>query len=287
MAEAMYARAWYANIPRLTGTQEGQLPFKPIPFLTSAKIFGNKPLRQNLKEFVEKRQVWVDEQLAHLHKASEKLRSYGDSNRLEAHHRYLVNSLAEEQMESEVIGIQNRLAEFESQEGAIGGWSCSGAWYLGVVSSGGNTNVGWSIVEEALDPRRVEERATLGAGLPASASFYRDHSSKEVHGLRGITFGDMQNRFFRRTRSRETVLGIGMPSEPSFLVDESLLSLCREMPEMLNDLVRRILGSERSRPSEKQPNRYKDFIRREVQQLFEAVGREEAESLVDPSAAKH
>jgi hypothetical protein len=139
------------------------------------------------------------------------------------------------------------------------------------VSSGGNTNVGWSIVEEALDSRRIEKRAMLGAGLPASASFYTDHSNRAVPGLGTVTFGDLGNRFFRRTRSRETVLGIGQSANGELPIDESLLALCREMPEMLNDLVRRILRNEKSRPSERMPLRYKDFIQGEVSRLYDAI----------------
>jgi hypothetical protein len=150
---------------------------------------------------------------------------------------------------------------------APGGWSCTGAWYLGVVSNGGNTNLGWSIVEDAIDPRRVAARALSGAGLSPYASFYSDHARQPVPYLHRINFGRLQHEFAGRTRHRESALGIGLGDPPQSDASFSVVDLCRELPEMLSELVRRVLRDDRSNAKHTAP----DFVRGEIERVLNVI----------------
>jgi hypothetical protein len=134
------------------------------------------------------------------------------------------------------------LEKVSSNRGHRVGYCCSGAWYLGVVSAGGNTNLGWSVVQEALNPRRVEERAFCGAGLPPSVTFYRDHGSKPVPFIADMTFNHLASSLFGQARSRESALGIGITKD----LPPGALRACREMPEILHCLVLNVLGDPQS-----------------------------------------
>ena len=204
-ARALYTRAWYANLPELLslGTVGGATPeFQPVPFLTSAPQGDGGRTRQQLLRYVARRHKGLRQAHAAL------LRQWKGGG----HHvdRVALHETLQECAE-DLERIERRCAEIEAgAAGAIGGWSCSGAWYLGVVSTGGNANFGWSIVQEALGPSWVEKRAFGGAGLPPLRSFYRHFDGVEVPGLKGTSFGALEREFFGRTRARESALGIGI-----------------------------------------------------------------------------
>lgn len=147
---------------------------------------------------------------------------------------------------------------------------CCGAWYLGVLSSGGNASLGWSIVLEALDSRRVRERALAGAGLPAMESFYRLYGDRPVPFLHGVTFEKLRKAFFRQARSRMLAFGLGSPPGDGNVARRARMDVLYSMPEALHELVMRVLADRRSHPEK--GNAARTFIRAQVARVFQGAG---------------
>lgn len=257
-AKAAYSRVWYANIPNLLSLNKNQATaFRPVPFFTSAAQFmeHSGKLRQFMRQCLDR---------------AEALRGIHAQRNDGAMSPY-PERLADFAVLQEVLLNKERFArrQLELSDGdggarPIHGWSCCGAWFLSVLSSGGNADLGWSVVQEALDPRRIEERAFAGAGLPALATFYRQHGNSPVPGLQDTTFGSLEQDFFGRVRPRETVLGMGLPGAAE-MPDSRALDYMSSLPEVLHGLVMGVLASPESDPRHENCQR---FIRSEVERLF-------------------
>lgn len=127
---------------------------------------------------------------------------------------------------------------------------CCGAWCLGVLSSGGNANLGWSIVMEALDRRRIRDRALDGAGLPVSKAFYRLYGDEDVPFLDATTFNDLKADFFPKAQSRMLAFGLGTPSESEGQPTVPDIETLSAMPERLHSLVMNVLADSRWAPED-------------------------------------
>jgi len=88
-----------------------------------------------------------------------------------------------------------------------GGWSCSGAWYTGVLRSGRSVGPGWIIAGELADEARAERRAYCGAGFAASESFYVRHGHRQVPDIPTATFGKLRREYYLRARHRYDAFG--------------------------------------------------------------------------------
>jgi len=160
--------------------------------------------------------------------------------------------------------------------------SCSGEWYLGVLSSGGNANLGWSIVMEALDPRRVRDRAFKGAGLPPTKSFYLRYGDQPVPNLEETTFADLDGLVFEQTQSRMLAFGLGAKDSDGNPIKPADMDILSTMPEVLHDLVMRVLGDPKSHPDE--GDNARKFVRDEVRKILQWSHVKQYES--DKTAAK-
>jgi hypothetical protein len=259
-ARSVYVRAWYANVPALAADAARPPPLRPIEFLTSGQFAAGRlaDVRDRLIASERMREASFREKSARLAREQQSQTAYQD---------VLATAALRQEVDRGLAAAGRRIQELKN--GKVGGWSCSGAWYLGVVSSGGNTNLGWSIVQEALDQRRIADRAMRGAGLPPTTSFYRDNRDAFVPGLTDVTFGRMESFFFGRTRRRELALGLGLGAQPTQPIQAGVVRLCREMPELLHALVIRILGDDRSNPDNAGSE---GFIRDEVGRVFSQIG---------------
>lgn len=93
-----------------------------------------------------------------------------------------------------------------------GGWTCSGAWYTGVLRSGRSVNPGWIIAYELADAARVRERAYAGAGLPPTRSFYEINSHRQIPDIPSTTFHVLREQHFPKARHRYDAFGFDNPS---------------------------------------------------------------------------
>jgi len=154
-------------------------------------------------------------------------------------------------------------------EGAATAHCCCGAWYLGVLSSGGNANLGWSVAFQALEPQRVRDRATKGAGLPPLESFYTFYGDQKVKFLHETTFKELKETFYPAARSRTGAFDLmkeqtgegGKVSTP-----RARTRKFAAMPEVLRDLVMRILNNPKSHPKEGDGAR--EHVRKELERLL-------------------
>jgi KaiC/GvpD/RAD55 family RecA-like ATPase len=262
-ARAIYTRVWYANVPNLIDRDKNRnITFMPVAFLTS--------LLQFQPQFVSELK-FLQDRLDNAEKRYSKLESEANDLFTPGHgHRYperMADFAVLHQVWENKRRLQERQRELKkSSQKGLPGWSCCGAWFLGVLSSGGNANLGWSLVQEATDPRRVEERALAGAGLPPLEPFYKRHARRAVPGLQNTTFGYLEQNFFGRIRPRETVLGIGLPGVAA--PDSLAIDCLSILPEVLHGLVMSVLGDERSNPESRE---YKVFIQQEVERVFEQI----------------
>jgi len=264
-AEAIYTRVWYANVPNLMEKDQNRnIAFRPIPLFTSSLRFRRefKQERAFLVDCVRKAEGRFEQEKT----SALGLFAPGSGNPYPEH---AADFATLHQVMENLDRVRQRREELERhhQGGRLAGWSCCGAWFLGVLSSGGNANLGWSIVQEAMDPRRVEERALAGAGLPALEMFYRQHGNVAVPGLQDTSFGQIERNFFGRIRPRETALGIGLPGEAN-QPDPRALDFLSSLPEVLHSLVMCVLGDGRSDPNGSE-GAYREFIRAEVTRVFE------------------
>ena len=260
-SKALYTRVWYANVPAISQLAGGAT-WEPMPFLMASG--ASATLRA---EFVSRMTAFIRKRIAEVIPVVKQQYPEVARGAATSYSEFLAARNAQTEETSRKMRLEERKAELELVDGPCPGYSCSGAWYLGVISDGGNTNLGWSVVQEALNPRRVEERAFSGAGLPSSLSFYRDHGNKPVPLLNGITFGSLERSFFGRVRSRGSALGMGVNEKSTSKVSE----VFRELPEMLHNLVMNVLGDERSNPRLDGAEAARAFIEWEVAIVFEHI----------------
>lgn len=238
-SNSLFARAWYANVPTLV-QHAGDTQWKAIPFFTSGR---HPPLTTDNKALVSDRLAEIVSRKAKSHIPPAAPNAEEQENEKHQHGyptHQLRKSLAWQAAMSKAQAA--RVSEVEILRHHRVGFCCSGTWYLGVVSAGGNSNLGWSVVQEALNPRRIEERALNAGGFSPSVSFYHDHGRKPVPHISNMTFDDCATALFGRVRSRESALGFGITSD----LPTGILSACREMPEILQCLVRNVLSNPRS-----------------------------------------
>jgi hypothetical protein len=276
-AQAAYARVWYANLANMQTYlgKDASSPWKPIPFLTSAYQYS-PGFGEEQRAMVR----WVEDAETALKTpqpqriASQRGRDDGpaDPSYVRAYEDHIRAKHLNVQL-ARIARRRHELRDWKEGGAPIHGWACSGAWYLGVLSGGANANLGWSVIKEALDPRRVERRAFSGAGLPASYEFYQRHSSRRVPGLADTTFGYLHSHLLGRLRSREEALHIarcgGYGSDRQQRPPR--ISLLSQMPEAIYGLVMAVLDDPRFRTTDKNPfiskkNRRK--LRQEIATLF-------------------
>lgn len=147
---------------------------------------------------------------------------------------------------------------------------CCGAWYLGVLSSGGNANLGWSIVLEALDRRRIRDRAMSGAGLPPTESFYRLYGERTVPNLSNTTFAGLKDEFFPQAKSRMLAFGLGARDSNPKRMEPAPMEVLSTMPERLHELVMSVLGDEHSHPDKGDAAR--EFVRDRIAEVMTWAG---------------
>ncbi|MBN1514221.1 MAG: hypothetical protein JXB13_19550 [Phycisphaerae bacterium] len=246
---AVFSRVWYANLSRVMATaEEASVPsLKPIPFFVSSRQFQEGFVAAELRCHVDGAIAKTDRACESISKnldasansgsMPDAMRTYEDRCRL----GYLREAKDR---------LEHRLADLRHEEHHLSGWACSGAWYLGVLSSPANANLGWSLLQEALSNERVEDRAFAGAGLPVTRPFYQDHGGKPVPQLANTTFGELRQRFFGRTRSRERALGIAPSIESPRRLAVNGVEVIGGISEVLYGIVKTILENEEFWPNE-------------------------------------
>jgi KaiC/GvpD/RAD55 family RecA-like ATPase len=247
-SQSVFARCWYANLPSLRTPQQPH-GLITLPFLTACRP---EPLviKRLLQEVADAKQSCRAQLAA--------ISQYGGQT---PYSEYVANCESREVLDNLLEFLEQRRLEINTHDRPFPGWSCSGAWYLGVISSGGNANLGWSIVHEAISPQRAHERTLAGVGLPVYPSYYVDHANERVPHLR-LNFRDMRS-LLNRTRSRTTSLRLA--SSGSFC-DQELLQVCGLLPDLLQSLVMRVLRNSGSHPID--PKAARAFIEGEVDRLF-------------------
>jgi len=270
-SSAIFCRAWYANVATLAKCSGGKT-WRPVPFYTFRRAPIITPIagtavastvdqaRANVITPGTHVPAGATAPLAGITPPAAPSTGADGVSPDNAYVEFLFRQ--QEAWDKECGSASEKLRQTEERvRGSKIGVSCSGAWYLGVVTTGGNASIGWSVVQEALNPRRVEERAFFGGGLPPTVPFYHTHGERPVPFLADTSFRLLTQSLLRWTQHRESALGL--PQHRN--ADQA----SQEMPEMVHHLLMTVLCNPLSDGSATTNSR--QFIREQVQALFHQI----------------